>query len=66
MTFDDEKRVVDTKIEGPIPVCEKVFENNGRCNYLTGQELAQAGELVNWTFHNQEVYAYEPLDALFK
>lgn len=66
LTFNDEKKIINTKIEGPIPVCEKVFENTRRCNYLSGEELAQAGDLVNWAFHNQEVKAYEPLDTVFK
>lgn len=30
LTFHN-KKVVDSKIEGPIPVCEKIFENTGRC-----------------------------------
>lgn len=25
LTFDENKQVVDAKIEGPIPVCEKIF-----------------------------------------
>lgn len=61
LTFDDSGNLINTKIEGPIPVCEKVFSNTGRCNYLTGTELADAGELVNWTFHGQEVYAHAEL-----
>lgn len=28
------KKIKDSVIEGPVPVCEKVFENIGRCNYL--------------------------------
>lgn len=25
------RKIVDSTIEGPIPVCEKVFANTGRC-----------------------------------
>ena len=28
------KKLTNVTIEGPIPVCEKVFERNRRCNYL--------------------------------
>ena len=30
LTFNN-KKLIDTKIEGPIPVCEKIFENTGKC-----------------------------------
>ena len=36
LTFDERKKLKESKIEGPIPVCEKIFSNIGRCNYLTG------------------------------
>ena len=31
LTFNSNKHIVEKKIEGPIPVCEKVFENTGKC-----------------------------------
>lgn len=43
LTFNDRKEVVGSRIEGPIPVCEKVFENLGRCNYVPEEELGGAG-----------------------
>jgi hypothetical protein len=34
LTFFD-KVIYDRAIDGPCPVCEKVFAGLGRCNYLT-------------------------------
>ena len=28
-------KIYDKNIEGPIPVCEKVFENTRTCNFLS-------------------------------
>lgn len=53
LTFDSKKKVINKTIEGPVPVCEKIFEKTGRCNYLTKNELLKAGNLVNWKFHNR-------------
>jgi 5'-nucleotidase len=36
-TLKENKVIIDKDelyIEGPIPVCAKVFENTGKCNYL--------------------------------
>lgn len=52
LTFNN-KEVIDAKIEGPIPVCEKIFENTGRCDYVSPKDDEKAGALVNWKFHNQ-------------
>lgn len=35
LTFNDDFQIVNKTIEGPIPVCERIFQNTGRCNYLT-------------------------------
>ena len=54
LTFRD-RQLVEAKIEGPIPVCERVFQNTGRCNYISDAD--DVGPLINWKFHNQDVYA---------
>ena len=33
------KKIVDTSIEGPIPVCDKVFTNTKRCGYVAAADL---------------------------
>ncbi len=49
LTFDYEtKKIVEREIEGPIPVCEKIFKNQKNCNYTSGDDLQAAGELVSW------------------
>jgi 5'-nucleotidase len=42
-----------SKIEGPIPVCEKVFKNRGDCN--GDIEDSNRGELVQATFRGEPV-----------
>lgn len=39
-------KIVEKTIEGPIPVCAKVFANLGNCAYIPKEKLAHAGELV--------------------
>lgn len=48
-------QVYEQIIEGPIPVCEKVFKNYGTCQYLEKEQLATAGNLVSWKFHGRFV-----------
>lgn len=48
-------QLIDRVIEGPIPVCDKVFANKGTCEYLSKDDLAKAGELVDYRFHNKDV-----------
>lgn len=35
LKFNKYGRLINSSIEGPIPVCEKIFEKIGRCNYLS-------------------------------
>ncbi len=35
--------IVESKIEGPIPVCEKVFARLGTCGYVPRSQLGEAG-----------------------
>ena len=53
-------------IEGPIPVCEKVFVNTNTCEYMPKKELAKAGKLVPFYFHNKLVKADPRLNAIFE
>ena len=42
-------------MEGPLPVCEKLFKNNKLCDLiiLTEQEEEKYGKLLKYTFHDQ-------------
>lgn len=44
-----------TAIEGPVPVCERVFENQGDCNSLRTPPKAGRGRLVTPKFHGAEI-----------
>jgi hypothetical protein len=57
--------VYDKVIEGPIPVCEKIFSNTKLCNYLARDQLANAGSLIEWTFHGKPVVAHPKLHNIF-
>lgn len=65
LTFNDKRVVVDSKIEGPIPVCERIFQNTGRCQYMDEDQIKTAGPLMRWRFHNQEVYPDPRLNTLY-
>jgi 2',3'-cyclic-nucleotide 2'-phosphodiesterase/3'-nucleotidase len=41
-----------TLIEGPIPICEKIFEKTLRCDEMSSQEIMKSGELYKYKFHN--------------
>lgn len=65
LTFNSHKTLIDKTIEGPIPVCKNVFENIGRCTYLSKTELATAGPLVPFRFHNKVVQAHPKVKAIY-
>ena len=50
-TFNKKKEIVNTRIEGPIPVCEKIFENIKKCSALKNQFVDL--ELKNFRFHDR-------------
>ena len=60
------RKIEDIKIEGPIPVCEKIFKNLNRCNYVPPEDLPKAGPLVNWAFHKKEVYADPTVNTIYQ
>ena len=43
------------KIEGPLPLCQKVFQNLKHCEKLTRKEYDKAGELVEYYWHNRRI-----------
>ena len=55
-----------TIIEGPIPVCHKVFANTKNCEELTSiEEANKAGELQNFLFHGRPLDFDPRIDTLF-
>lgn len=58
LTFDTAKKKLlsaETRIEGPIPVCAEVFQNQGDCNGEQPAPRKGRGPLVRPTFHGKEL-----------
>lgn len=56
LQYDTEKKQVlreKTVIEGPIPICSKVFEKAGNCLYLANTSIW--GNLTDFSFHNYNI-----------
>ena len=51
------KKLLNNKIlmEGPLPACEKLFNNTKLCDFIviTEKEEKQLGKLLNYKFHDQ-------------
>ena len=43
------------KIEGPLPLCEKVFNNLRHCETISKEEYKSAGELVEYYWHSRRI-----------
>jgi 5'-nucleotidase len=58
LTWDWQKnRLVDSQvaIEGPVPICEKVFEHQGDCNGLKQPPKMGRGRLITPSFHGAKI-----------
>ncbi len=44
-----------TLIEGPLPICDKVFNKTLHCNTIDESKIEEEGDLVNYKFHNIEI-----------
>jgi 2',3'-cyclic-nucleotide 2'-phosphodiesterase (5'-nucleotidase family) len=53
-----------TLIEGPLPICEKIFEKKLHCKTISEEEIEEVGELKNFQFHNITIEKEELLDNL--
>ena len=71
LPFDREAHKLNNdliKIEGPIPICEKIFETNNRCNIdilNEGDEL-KYGKLKNYKFHGKLIEKDEKAKSVAK
>ena len=43
------------KIEGPLPLCQKVFQNFKHCETISKEEYSKAGELVDYFWHSRRI-----------
>ena len=45
----------EIKIEGPLPACEKIFKNYQNCDLISSKQYEEAGELINYAWHDQRI-----------
>ncbi len=55
-----------TIIEGPIPICEKIFEKTLKCEIGNSDEIKNWGNLNNFKFHDKIIKKEEKLINLSK
>ncbi len=44
-----------TLIEGPLPICDKIFNKTLHCNTIDESKIEEEGDLVNYKFHNIQI-----------
>lgn len=69
LTYDHEsKKVVPelTEIEGPVPVCDKVFKNLGHCNGKLPAPNEGRGSLVTAQFHGKPIIPDSEIEQFLK
>jgi len=71
LSFDRKtKKLVDEKIviEGPLPICEKIFENRKICDLsiLTEKDEKKYGRLLHYTFHGIKIEKEESISKIGK
>jgi 2',3'-cyclic-nucleotide 2'-phosphodiesterase (5'-nucleotidase family) len=54
----------NTLIEGPIPICSKIYNNNKRCNLY--QDLTSNIKILDFLFHNNSFKADEKVLKVFE
>ena len=43
------------RIEGPLPICEKIFKKTLKCEYIKMSEIDKYLPLVEYKFHNVKI-----------
>ncbi len=69
LTYDWKQKkllTAQTRIEGPVPVCEKVFENQGDCNGNRPAPKKGRGKLVTPVFHGAKIHADSQVEEFLK
>ena len=64
----DQKKLVTnfSRIEGPVPVCKKIFKNLQHCNGKGTDSEEKRGALVTPVFHNKKIIADKKVTRLLK
>ena len=55
----------DIKIEGPLPACEKIFENYQHCELISTNEYKEAGKLINFTWRGQQIETDKSVQKIY-
>ena len=55
----------EIKIEGPLPVCEKIFTNTKNCEKIKGH-FYDPGKLVNYYWHGQKIEKDPIVEPLYQ
>ena len=48
------------KIEGPLPLCQKIFQNLKHCEKISKEDFSKSGDLVEYYWHSRRI-ELEPL-----
>ena len=45
----------EVRIEGPLPICEKIFKKDHKCTFLTENEIEEYLPLIEYKFHDVKI-----------
>ena len=45
----------EVKIEGPLPLCQKIFQNLKHCEKISKEDFANSGDLVEYYWHSRRI-----------
>ena len=55
----------EIKIEGPLPLCQKIFQNLKHCEKISKEDFAKAGDLVEYYWHSRRIELEEVFEKQF-
>ena len=55
----------EIKIEGPLPACEKIFENYQNCELISAKEYIEAGKLINYTWRGEQIETDKSVQVIY-
>ena len=67
--FDSNNKLITTEIEGPIPVCEKIYKHNKKCEFIDPNikyNNIEDNNVYRFKFHNEIIDPDEKVTDLLK
>ena len=55
----------EIKIEGPLPLCQKIFQNLKHCEKISKEDFDKAGDLVEYYWHSRRIELEEVFEKQF-